>query len=113
MRGVVFLGNRKLELREFPDPTPGPGEVVVAMKASRTCRRPSWRRRPPRDPASDRETHAAPACGCRGKLRHAYVLLGGYPITIACSPGGSAHADDEARRGVDFPRDRARPLVVS
>src|SRR5215472_8796820 len=30
MRGVVFLGGRKLELREFPDPTPGPGEVVVA-----------------------------------------------------------------------------------
>jgi threonine dehydrogenase-like Zn-dependent dehydrogenase len=37
MRGVVFLGNRKLELREFPDPTPSPGEVVVAMKASGMC----------------------------------------------------------------------------
>src|SRR5438105_3667726 len=37
MRGVVFLGGRKLELREFPDPTPGAGEVVVAMKASGMC----------------------------------------------------------------------------
>src|SRR5262247_2609387 len=37
MRGVVFLGNRKLEVREFPDPKPGPGEVVVAMKASGMC----------------------------------------------------------------------------
>src|SRR3989442_11454637 len=37
MRGVVFLGGRTLELREFPDPTPGPGEVVVAMKASGMC----------------------------------------------------------------------------
>src|SRR5207248_9716269 len=37
MRGVVFLGNRKLELREFSDPTPGPGEVVVAIKASGMC----------------------------------------------------------------------------
>src|SRR5499425_1606037 len=37
MRGVVFLGERQLELREFPDPTPGPGEVVVAMKASGMC----------------------------------------------------------------------------
>src|SRR6266478_1240027 len=37
MRGVVLLGNRKLEVREFPDPTPGPGEVVVAMKASGMC----------------------------------------------------------------------------
>jgi threonine dehydrogenase-like Zn-dependent dehydrogenase len=37
MRGVVFLGNRTLELREFPDPTPGPGEVVLAIKASGMC----------------------------------------------------------------------------
>jgi len=37
MRGVVFLGDRKLEIREFPDPAPGPGEVVVAMKASGMC----------------------------------------------------------------------------
>ena len=37
MRGVVFLGGRKLEMREFPDPTPGPGEVVLAMKASGMC----------------------------------------------------------------------------
>ena len=34
MRAVVFLGDRKLELREFPDPTPGPGEVVLDIKAS-------------------------------------------------------------------------------
>ncbi|MGH7355275.1 MAG: zinc-binding dehydrogenase, partial [Candidatus Rokuibacteriota bacterium] len=37
MRGVVFLGNRKLELRDFPDPAPGPGEVVLAIKASGMC----------------------------------------------------------------------------
>ena len=37
MRGIVFLGGRKLELREFPDPTPGPGEVVLEMKASGMC----------------------------------------------------------------------------
>src|SRR5262245_14200956 len=37
MRGVVFLGERELELREFPDPRPGPGEVVLAMKASGMC----------------------------------------------------------------------------
>src|SRR5215510_9541965 len=30
MRGVVFLGERKLEIQEFPDPTPGPGEGVIA-----------------------------------------------------------------------------------
>jgi threonine dehydrogenase-like Zn-dependent dehydrogenase len=37
MRGVVFLGNRKLEIRNFPDPTPGPGEVVIEIKASGMC----------------------------------------------------------------------------
>src|SRR2546430_6021863 len=37
MKGIVFLGGRKLELREFPDPTPGPGEVVLAIKASGMC----------------------------------------------------------------------------
>src|SRR2546422_423080 len=37
MRGIVFLGNRKLELQDFPDPTPGPGEVVLQMKASGMC----------------------------------------------------------------------------
>ncbi|HTM60193.1 MAG TPA: zinc-binding dehydrogenase [Burkholderiales bacterium] len=37
MRGAVFLGDRKVELRSFPDPTPGPGEVVLEMKASGMC----------------------------------------------------------------------------
>jgi threonine dehydrogenase-like Zn-dependent dehydrogenase len=37
MRGLVFLGDRKLELRDFPDPRPGPGEVVVAIRASGMC----------------------------------------------------------------------------
>ena len=37
MRGVVFLGDRRAEVREFPDPEPGPGEVVVRMKASGLC----------------------------------------------------------------------------
>ena len=37
MKGVVFPGDRKLELREFPDPTPGPGEVVLEIKASGMC----------------------------------------------------------------------------
>ncbi|HVC33968.1 MAG TPA: zinc-binding dehydrogenase [Chloroflexota bacterium] len=37
MRGVVFLGDKRLEVRDFPDPVPGPGEVVVAMRASGIC----------------------------------------------------------------------------
>jgi threonine dehydrogenase-like Zn-dependent dehydrogenase len=37
MRGAVFLGDRKIEIREFPDPSPCPGEVVIQMKASGMC----------------------------------------------------------------------------
>jgi threonine dehydrogenase-like Zn-dependent dehydrogenase len=37
MKGVVFQGNRKLEILDFPDPTPGPGEVVLEIKASGMC----------------------------------------------------------------------------
>ena len=37
MRGVVFLGDRKLELGQFPDPTPDAGEVVIAIGASGMC----------------------------------------------------------------------------
>lgn len=37
MQGVVFTGDRGLDLMTFPDPTPGPGEVVLEMKASGMC----------------------------------------------------------------------------
>jgi 2-desacetyl-2-hydroxyethyl bacteriochlorophyllide A dehydrogenase len=37
VRGVVFTGDKELELQTFEDPTPGPGEVVLEMKASGMC----------------------------------------------------------------------------
>src|SRR5438045_4299736 len=37
MKAVVFMGDRKLELLTFDDPTPGPGEVVLEIKASGMC----------------------------------------------------------------------------
>ena len=37
MRAVVFLGERKLDLMEVPDPTPGADEVVIEIKASGMC----------------------------------------------------------------------------
>ena len=37
MRGVVFTGGREVELMSFEDPTPGPGEVVLEIKASGMC----------------------------------------------------------------------------
>ena len=37
MKGLVFVGDRKIEMREFADPTPGPNEVVLEIKASGMC----------------------------------------------------------------------------
>lgn len=51
MRGLVFTGNRQIAMQDFPDPVPGPGEVVVRMRASGICgsdlnlyRKPSFER---------------------------------------------------------------------
>ena len=37
MKGAVFVGNRVLELQDFPDPEPGPDDVVLEIKASGMC----------------------------------------------------------------------------
>src|SRR5438105_1714321 len=37
MRGIVFHGERELELVTSPDQAPGAGEVVVEVKASGMC----------------------------------------------------------------------------
>jgi len=37
MKGVVFPGDRQVELLNFPDPSPGPDEVVMEIKASGMC----------------------------------------------------------------------------
>lgn len=55
MRGVTFLGGRELELAQFPDPTPGPGEVVLEIKASGMC-------------GSDLKTYRAPKGGSSAAL---------------------------------------------
>jgi 2-desacetyl-2-hydroxyethyl bacteriochlorophyllide A dehydrogenase len=37
MKALVYLGPRNMELQDAPDPTPGPGEVVIATGASAIC----------------------------------------------------------------------------
>ena len=37
MKGVVFLGDRVAEVREFPMPKPGRGQVLVALKTAAIC----------------------------------------------------------------------------
>jgi threonine dehydrogenase-like Zn-dependent dehydrogenase len=87
MRGVVFLGHRQLELRQFPDPTPGPGEVVLEMKASGMC-------------GSDLHTYRAtdgPASMGLGRSKEP-VIAGHEPcgVVAAVGPGVS---ESQARVG--------------
>jgi len=37
MRGLILPGNGTAELRDFPVPAPGHGEVLVRMKSSTIC----------------------------------------------------------------------------
>tara|TARA_A100001037_G_scaffold159150_1_gene143505 strand:+ start:228 stop:1253 length:1026 start_codon:yes stop_codon:yes gene_type:complete len=37
MKGITFLGDHQVELREFADPTPGPRDVILEIKASGMC----------------------------------------------------------------------------
>jgi threonine dehydrogenase-like Zn-dependent dehydrogenase len=37
MNGLVFLGDRQAEVRQFPDPKPGPGQAVVRIRAGGLC----------------------------------------------------------------------------
>ena len=37
MRGVFLPGDRRVEIRDVPVPEPGPGQVLVRMKASSIC----------------------------------------------------------------------------
>ncbi len=37
MRGVFLPGNSTTEIRDLPEPEPGPGQVLLAMKASTIC----------------------------------------------------------------------------
>ena len=37
VKALVYLGPGRMELQDAPDPTPGPGEVVIASRASSIC----------------------------------------------------------------------------
>lgn len=88
MKGIVFLGDRKLELREFPDPTPGPRDVVLEVKASGMC-------------GSDLHNYRAPAADSAvtgGIRRKAGTIAGHEPCGIVAAVG-SAVTEREAQVG--------------
>lgn len=89
MKGVVFLGDRKLELREFPDPTPGPRDVVLEIKASGMC-------------GSDLHNYRAPAQpegAVTGGIKRAAGTIAGHEPCGVVVAVGSAVAPSEAKIG--------------
>ncbi|MGB8608356.1 alcohol dehydrogenase catalytic domain-containing protein, partial [Bradyrhizobium sp.] len=88
MRGVVFTGERGLELMQFPDPTPDAHDVVIEMKASGMCgsdlhqyRRPKGQAQPTGIP-----------------MRDGPVIAGHEPCGVVVAAGSAVDAK-EARIG--------------
>ena len=84
MQGVVFLGEKELELRDFPDPEPGPGEVVLEIKASGMC-------------GSDLNFYRAARGGGTGSLGLGGdgepVIAGHEPCGVVAAVGAGVSAD--------------------
>ena len=71
MKGVVFLGDRALEVRDFPVPQPGPGQVLVQMKRAAIC-------------GSDLHTYRRPSSFFEGKP---VVIPGHEPAGVVSALG--------------------------
>ena len=68
MQGLLFLGERGLSLQEFPDPQPGPGEVLVKIGRAAVC-------------GTDIHKYRAPAAQIE-------TLAGGSPMIVGHEPAG-------------------------
>ena len=88
MRGVVFHGDRELELMQFPDPSPEAHDVVIEMKASGMCGSDLHQYR--------RDRNQAQASGI--PMRDGPVIAGHEPCGVVVAVG-SAVGPQEARVG--------------
>src|SRR5260370_12948078 len=88
MRGVVFTGERGLELMPFPDPTPDAHDVVIEMKASGMCGSDLHQYRRPKGQAQ--------ATGI--PMRDGPVIAGHEPCGVVVAAGAAVDAS-EARIG--------------
>ena len=68
MHGIAFLGDRNVDVLTFPDPVPGIGEVVLAMKASGICGTDLSLYRRPADPNATPVIGGHEPCGIVAEL---------------------------------------------
>ena len=86
MKGIVFKGDREVAIETFDDPTPGPGEVVLEIKASGMC-------------GSDLKFYRAPpgqAMKALGLSSDRQVIAGHEPCGIVVAVG--AHVNPKQAR---------------
>src|SRR5260370_37901356 len=84
MRGVVFTGERGLELMPFPDPTPDAHDVVIEMKASGMC-------------GSDLHQYRRPKGQTQATgipMRDGPVIAGHEPCGVVVAAGAAVDASD-------------------
>ena len=89
MQGAVFVGDRKVELQNFPDPTPGPRDVVLEIKASGMC-------------GSDLKFYRASADGGTAALGLGDIegpVIGGHEPCGVVAEVGAGVTETEARVG--------------
>ena len=89
MRGVVFTGDRNLEIRDFPDPTPGPRDVILEIKASGMCGSDLHRYRAPFNPGDTSSGF---------KLADEPMIAGHEPCGVVAEIGSSV-SNQEAQVG--------------
>ncbi len=89
MKGVVFAGDRRIALMDFPDPTPGPDDVVLEIRASGMC-------------GSDLKYYRAPAGGTAAlgfaKGIQGPIIRGHEPCGVVAAVGSNVSAK-QARVG--------------
>src|SRR4051812_16609594 len=91
MRGVTFPGEREAAILEFPDPTPGAGEVVIEMKASGMCGSDLHAYRGPKDPEEFRRVFKGRPLERMRDLGP--IIVGHEPcgVVVEVGPGVSAY----------------------
>ena len=89
MKGIVFTGDRRLELQDFPDPSPGQGEVILEIKASGMC-------------GSDLKFYRAPAGAAAAGLGlgSGELVIGGHEPCGVVVAVGSGVSEKQARIGM-------------
>jgi threonine dehydrogenase-like Zn-dependent dehydrogenase len=90
MLGVTFPGEREVALLNFPDPTPGTGEVVLEMKASGMCGSDLRAYRAPKDMEAFREAYKGlPTITMRD---NGPLIMGHEPCGVVAAIGPSVSA---------------------